>query len=297
MAVSPLRSVHGWNRSKSPRPRRAVRLAHRTRSRTAAVRPSLPGGERGHRRDRAHRLPERGRWLRPRARTRSSRARESTAAHRSRAERSRLDRPLRGSACGTDLPLSDGRVHQGGRAARAPPLPARLPRGALHPRRRRPARRTAGDGPGGRAAAPESGLARLAVPGHRLLLGRRRRPRAVPSVRDRGGRRLPGRCPRPRTRRIGRRPAGTTGARPATCGARPSAPCGVPGGHAATPPGNITSLTTTPVRRGRSPAGGSATASWRAPWIIWRPNRRRTAAGRSTGGSGRRGRPWRAVRS
>ncbi len=197
-----------------PRPRGALHLADGPGARTAAVRvplpgrragPDRPGPRRGRRRNGPHGVSRGGRRLRPRARTGSARSGQPAAPHRARAARPRLHRPLRRTAGRADLPLSHSGVDTRGRTARAPSLPARPSVRALPAGRRRSAGRSVGDRPGGGPAAPKRGVARLALPRHRLLLGRRRRangvgPVRLASVRDRGGGRLSGRCPRDRAR-------------------------------------------------------------------------------------------------
>lgn len=67
--------------------------------------------------------------------------------------------------------------------------------------------------------------------------------------------------------------------------------------HRGTPPGNTTWRTTSHPLPARWPATGSPTRKWSGHWTTSSRSRRRTAAGRSTGGSGHPALPWRAARS
>lgn len=62
-------------------------------------------------------------------------------------------------------------------------------------------------------------------------------------------------------------------------------------------PGNTTWRTTSHPLPARWPATGSPTRKWSGHWTTSSRSRRRTAAGRSTGGSGHPALPWRAARS
>ena len=298
-ALSALRSVHGWNRStlSSPAAEQFVWLTARVLEQRRFAHLFLGGGADAVETALAAYLNEDGGYghaLEPDLRGPVSQPLHTAA----RAERPGLDRPLRRPARGTDLPLSDRRVDQGGRAARAAPLPARLPGRPLHPGRRRPARRTASrrgrwsdcctaievwhawlfratDFCWAAVDALEQSHPYEIEAAVAFLDGVPDRARAEAAA-DRLGRwcvtqRLVVLDPRRRDE-------------------YPWPPV--------TRRGNTTSLTTTPAPPGRSRARWFSDAEMERPaWTTWRPSSRRTVAGRSTGGSGRPERPWRAVRS
>ncbi len=294
--------THGRIRSSSTphhAPRRVLPLFRaeqfvwltRTRAGAASLRVPLPARQPGRGGSGTGRLPQRRRRVRARAGARSARTGQPAPAPRTRCGCWTPNRALRAAAGGARMPLSTSVSTPDGALPAVHPSQRGYPTAPFVPVVDDPPRRAARHRPGGRAAAPQRGLARLAVPGHRLCW------QAVESLDKSTLRGAAAVAPglRSQTARA-RRPPPTGWA--AWCGSSGSR-CWTRTGstRSRSPPATLRASTTSTRLRPPSRLVGARVVHRRGDVALaGSPGRRaagRTAAGRSGGAGGLRPRHWR----